>query len=87
MSADNGIYILQTPKDNTPIGSPKARSEFRVAHLQAVDNYQTIEEAREAWGDPVYDTENEAFAEALKMSKDYEILEYGISVIYMDQVF
>ena len=32
MSADNGIYILQTLKGNG--------FEFRVAHLQAVENYQ-----------------------------------------------
>jgi hypothetical protein len=30
MSADNGVYILETPA--------KKGSEFRVAHLQAIDN-------------------------------------------------
>lgn len=79
MSADNGIYILKTPV----LGG----FEWRVEHLQAVDNYSwddeknehtinshiQIKNAREMWKDsPVFFTEKEAEAYAFNMLDIYQ---------------
>lgn len=64
---------------------------YRVAHAQAIDDLYWYEENQpysvgfflySVWGDviPIYD-ESEAFKEALKLSKTFSILEYGISEI------
>ena len=99
MSADNGIYILQTNKGDG--------FEFRVVHLQAVENYQwdnvdkcytddedvLIENAREMWRDcEVFTDKREAFLEADEqteeiLSDDCGILEYGICTIKIDREF
>lgn len=100
MSADNGIYILQTPKGN--------KFEFRVAHLQAVENFKWddvnkeytndqnvwIENARNMWKDcNVFTNKSEAFQESDKiyyneiMNNDYGILEYGICTIEINKEF
>lgn len=83
MSADNGIYILQT-----------AGPEFRVAHQQGIDNiYGEFSDDSFQWqGDPemmynyfqdapMFSNLEEALDKAADMSYDYEYLEYGICVI------
>ena len=98
MSADNGIYILETEGP-----------EYRVAHLSAVENYlwdeeikemdygnmdNAIKNAREMWHDQtVHLDKASALAEAAKMEEeiyadDYcPILEYGISFIRIPRRF
>lgn len=94
MSADNGIYVLET-KDG-----------FRVVELQAVENYcwddeigghttdqdVWIKNAREMWASsPHFKTEEEAMKYAKKLHdktmKDFGIVEYGISFITIDRNF
>lgn len=83
MSADNGIFILQT-----------YGPEYRVVHAQAIENvYGKFDETTNHWkGDPetllsyfgkskVFTDVVEAYDYAENMSKDYEFLEYGISLI------
>jgi len=83
MSADNGIYILQT-----------RGPEFRVAYGQAIDNvYGNFSDESFQWqGDPVCMLEyfqdapmltelEEALDKAEEMSYDYDYLEDGICVI------
>lgn len=83
MSADNGIYILET-----------SGPEYRVAHLQAVDNISwdaenscstanqdiIIMNARRMWRNAAVHTSRQtALMEADKMARDCPVLEYGIS--------
>ena len=91
MSADNGIYILET------IG------EYRVQHLQGVDNLWWDDEeedyvnhitecvkdnAREMWGDaPTFTNKQDVLVYATELAEQYPILEYGISFIQLDIVF
>lgn len=91
MSADNGIYILKT------IGP-----EYRVRHLQAVDNIcwdqnnkcessdfdVMIVNAREMWyGSEVFLDEDTAWKYARKLQKEVGYTEYGVSVIHVDRSF
>lgn len=90
MSADNGIYILETP-----IGSNKSIQEFRVVHAQAIENINWNSEKsnfdHEYWNKEalidyfgeckVYKSQLEALEAASEMAKDYTMLEYGISSI------
>jgi len=91
MSADNGIYVLQTDGP-----------EFRVQHCQAIENINwdvdakdytededvTIVNARELFkGAPVFTDEGEALKFASKCSKEYHILEYGIQPIKIGKKF
>ena len=97
MSADNGIYVLQTPSSWTATGM-----EYRVAELQAAGNYQwddamrkytscervQIKNAREMWArTPVFDDQTEALAYAHKLADQCDILEYGVNIIYIDKEF
>jgi len=83
MSADNGIYILET-----------SGPEYRVAYAQAIDNitYHPDRSDSQGWNEKqvrlyfsdseVFNTEEEAFAEAQKIADEWERgsgwLEYGI---------
>lgn len=85
VSADNGIYILETPADPTP--------EFRVTHAQAIENVWWNPETKEIdqsyWNEDeilayfskckVYRNRLEALEVAHKMAEDYTVLEYGVS--------
>ena len=86
MSADNGIYILQTDSDNGP--------EYRVAYSHAIDNIygKFNEETCRYDGDiqnmvsifgesQVFHTLNEALDFAEEMEHNNEYLEDGICVI------
>lgn len=99
MSADNGIYILQTESQN-------GGDEFRVAHLQAIDNIswdedlglhtdnldKQIKNARDMFqGAEIFKTEDQAFQKARDLAKEIDedggYLEYGISSILIPRVF
>lgn len=99
MSADNGIYILQTNNaSNTGF-------EYRVAECQAIENINYYNPARGYndkiaddamlviyFGDSkVYD-KKEAYDMADRveneiLQSEYPILEYGVSTIKIDKVF
>jgi hypothetical protein len=83
MSADNGIYVLQT-----------YGPEYRVAYTQAIDNiYGKFNDETLHWeGDKesmrqvfkesiVYGNLEDALDSAEEMSYDYEYLEDGVCVI------
>ena len=83
MSADNGVYILQT-----------SGPEFRVTYAQGIDNiYGKFDDDTLHWkGDMdsmmdyfgksvVYKTFEEAFDFAQELSYNYDYLEYGICLI------
>lgn len=83
MSADNGIFVLQT-----------AGPEFRVAYSGAIDNiYGVFNDETCHWnGDmdrmidvfsksKVFNNLEEALDEAERMSYDHDYLEYGICLI------
>jgi len=96
VSADNGIYILETLK-----------GEYRVVHTQAIENYQWdaatnsetddpdihIINARKIWkGCSVFKTKEEARQEAESlydeiMESDFPVLEYGINIVKIDREF
>jgi indole-3-glycerol phosphate synthase len=83
MSADNGVYILQT-----------AGPEFRVAYQQTIDNiYGNFSDDTFQWqGDPevileyfqnapIFSDLESALDKAADIAYNYEYLEYGICVI------
>lgn len=83
MSADNGVFVLQT-----------AGPEFRVAYSQAIDNiYGKFNDDTLHWnGDMdrmidvfgssmVFNNLEDALDEAERMSYDHEYLEYGVCLI------
>lgn len=83
MSADNGVFVLQT-----------AGPEFRVAYSQAIDNiYGKFNDDTLHWnGDMdrmidvfgssmVFNNLEEALDEAERMSYNHEYLEYGVCLI------
>jgi hypothetical protein len=89
MSADNGIYILETQIPETDL------REYRVAHAQAIDNlYYDVETGEhrhnfipqvafqyfgkcEVFFDP-----EEALTYANGLAEEYPILEYGVSYLF-----
>lgn len=97
MSADNGVYILQTKRGDG--------WEYRVSHLQSVEDYTwngsdhaggpdtQIKNARQMWRGQVYATKAEALVAADKMAEDIlsddfcPVLEYGISTITIPREF
>jgi hypothetical protein len=83
MSADNGVYILQTEGP-----------EFRVAHHQGIDNiYGNFSDETYKWQGnpemmleyfqdaPMFSNLEEALDKAADIAYNYEYLEYGICVI------
>lgn len=96
MSADNGVYILETLAENGHY------HEYRVAHLCAIDNVNWSEEysvlmrlddvriknARKMWKDcKAFTNEADAFSEARKIEKSQSWTEYGIVIVVIDRVF
>jgi len=94
MSADNGIYILSTLKGRG--------YEYRVAHLQAVENVDwddktkdytkkddvRIVNARGMWdGCKVFTNEDTAHELAHDLAEDCTILEYGICSVHINKEF
>lgn len=83
MSADNGVYILQTEGP-----------EFRVAYQQNIDDiYGNFSDESFQWQGnpevileyfeqaPVFSNLEEALDKAQELSYDHEYLEYGVCVI------
>lgn len=95
MSADNGIYVLETNTETA------GKTEFRVSHLQAIDDYRWdhikndytededvhIFNARRMWTGPVYKNREDAMKYAQELSGEFAILEYGITSIRINRVF
>lgn len=88
MSADNGIYILET---QVPEGEGR---EYRVAHAGAIENIcYDVETWKHKQGFvpqvafqyfgacQVFSAHEEALAYAEEMEKEYPILEYGVSFL------
>jgi hypothetical protein len=78
MSADNGIYIARFP------------TCYRVCYGSAIENIEHYPEGSEErkselkdyFGkSPLFRAESQALEAAREMSKGYEILEYGISIL------
>ena len=95
MSADNGIYILRTTNKDQP-------HEYRVAHLQAVENYQWDDEKKDYTSDPDVQIKNAsemwagcqvlfnrtaALEWADKTMREVGYTEYGIQFIEIDRPF
>lgn len=92
MSADNGIYILRTIKqDNTP----GQCFEYRVKHYMAVENifdYETdkinLQMLKTYFGDClVLNDKTSALILASELLDEYHVVEYGIQVIKLNIVF
>ena len=95
MSADNGIYILET-KETVGL-------RYRVAHCQAIDDIHFVPPGRYCpkgqrfvnlpalWrrfkDSEVFRTDISAYAEARKKEAQETICEYGISHIELDRPF
>jgi hypothetical protein len=91
MSADNGIYILETDTDNG--------REYRVTSAQCIESiYCDLEDGRgcdvtdsgmiEEWGDSeVFNTETKALKYAEELANTIDWLEYGICFIRVDRKF
>ena len=85
MSADNGIYIAEFPKEDGTI-------EYRVAHAQAIENvdYGTTQE-QDAYRAAIFgearcfSNKDDAILFAHKEEESYDILEYGVSRIRFDR--
>jgi hypothetical protein len=97
MSADNGIYILRTLVSISP-----RIFEYRVKHLQAIDNLGWDSKIEEYTQDPdihiknarkifakcfPIETREEALKEALKRMEEIGYVEYGIQEIEIDRIF
>jgi len=87
MSADNGIYILETRKPPIKEGSSytnQMKSEYRVAYASAIDNLDASDLYMVViFGDSlVYDDVEESIKVAKNMAKQFPYLEYGIIVIH-----
>jgi len=81
MSSDNGIYICEFPNQ-----------EWRVIHAQAIDNLSYEPDDEDGFnsvqvinycnvGAATFGSKEQAMVHAHRMAEDYEILEYGVSVI------
>jgi hypothetical protein len=100
MSADNGIYILRTLKKDCPEGSLDPY-EYRVAHLQAIENVDwdettggytedpdvRIKNAREMWARCNVVSKKEVDQKADELERKYGWTEYGIAYITIERVF
>lgn len=96
MSADNGIYILESV-------AADGRSEFRVAHAQAIENANYIppgfspERDRQFWNleytwaiwhrSPIFHDKDTAFKKAYEIRNTLDICEYGVCLEYMPRPF
>jgi|GEM_PF-5369941 len=95
MSADNGVYILKTTDKFKRINENSLENLFgkditayRVAHAQAVDNFDWYKENEihnlgkwmyDVFGkSPVFYDEKEAREYAFKKHDEYDYTEYGV---------
>ena len=102
MSADNGIYILKTLSTTLKDKEGRSRYTdpypvYRVAETSAIGNFGFYEREqpynigaylKEVWGNsPVFLSGSEAWTYAGELSRNFSILEYGISIIETDYIF
>jgi hypothetical protein len=96
MSADNGVYILESV-------AADGGSEFRVAHAQAIENANYIppgfspDRDRQFWNleytwaiwhrSPVFQDKDTVMQRALEMEDELDICEYGVCHEYMPRPF
>jgi hypothetical protein len=93
MSADNGVYVLETVR---PVNYETYKL-YRVAHTTAIDNFDYYKEKqpynlgaymKEIWGNsPVYEDKQEALMVAHEIVDNLPFCEYGVKVIKTDYVF
>lgn len=87
MSADNGVYILKTPrwpvKEGNYYTNQHGKFDYRVAHCQAIDNidYSDLYLPCYFGNSQVHDNEDDAWKEARQIAEDVDFLEYGVSII------
>ena len=96
ISADNTIAILETN------GKKKGSKEYRVAHVQALENYKWdekiqdctndhdvwIKNARYTWANSkVYKTQDEVMKAAKILYDDCGYVEYGICFVEIPRKF
>lgn len=101
MSADNGIYILQTLRNRQKHEQgwgPKCTPYpvYRVAEASAIDNLQWFEWYQpynvgayllDVWGgSPVFESVEDAHKYAQELETNVPVLEYGISLLSRDYV-
>ena len=94
MSADNGIYVLQTCK---AVSCGDIEYEYRIAYAMAIDNFDYYEKTStkklkeymvDVWGNSkVYDNRRDALQAAHELADRYLILEYGVRVIKTNYIF
>lgn len=102
MSADNGIYILRTNRDRKDTEDENKNIiglgfyEYRVAYASAIDNIFYYKDGSQEYfaklvsyfGEcKIFYNENEAWLYAKEVYKQEDVLEYGVSQIYLDIVF
>jgi hypothetical protein len=96
MSADNGIYIVSSIKDDGFGYSNKNNLEYRVAHAQAIEDCEENDENEDIvdvyrfmqfHDAPVFTEKKKAWEFAIKEAEKYEFLEYGICSIDFNAPF
>jgi hypothetical protein len=93
MSADNGVYILQT-RTSGPTNDYSVEYEYRVAYAHNIDIiYGLFDDTKHRWtGDieamtevfqnsPRFATPEDAWLFAAQIASKYEDLEYGVGLI------
>lgn len=98
MSADNGIYVLASKTSDVSEGigvliSP-LKEVWRVAHAQAIENFDYYREERPdefdeylkyVWGaSEVFASYGDALVAAHNLADKYPVLEYGVSVLNLE---
>jgi len=98
MSADNGVYILETVRLTRKGFQP----EFRVSHLSAIDNIEWDEKINDYTNDDdvrivnaremfdvtkVFEDKKEAESYAVALHEDLGWTEYGICYITINREF
>lgn len=101
MSADNGVYVLETIRTRKMEGNASVKCEpykiWRVAYATAIDNFEWYKVNQhynlgtymmEIWGkSDVFEDKDKAYLAAHNIAEGIENLEYGVSVIKTDMVF
>lgn len=91
MSADNGVYILCSPRRPLKVGSgtiPQKGYEYRVAHTSAIDNLDNILWTVSVFGNSqVYLDWDDAFQEAKRIYSELVFTEYGICDVHICDYF
>lgn len=96
MSADNGIYILETPRPPIKTGNMYTNQkgyDYRVAHCTAIDNidYSDLYLPLLFGNSKVYSSHDEALKAAIEIEKEIKengwFTEYGINTIKKNVYF